>query len=84
MNEEESITPTLRALHATLKKYHVPHEICVTNDNSKDGTLRVLDELSVEIPELVYYTNPGPNGFGYAVRYGLGPLQGRLRGGFHG
>lgn len=70
-NEEESIPYTLRTLHTTLKKYNIPHEICVTNDNSKDGTLRVLDELSVEIPELVYYTNPGPNGFGYAVRYGL-------------
>jgi dolichol-phosphate mannosyltransferase len=70
-NEEESIPYTLRTLHSALKKYNIPHEICVTNDNSKDGTLRVLDELSVEIPELVYYTNPGPNGFGYAVRYGL-------------
>jgi len=70
-NEEESIPHTLRTLHSALKKYNIPHEILVTNDNSKDGTLRVLDELSVEIPELVYYTNLGPNGFGYAVRYGL-------------
>ena len=70
-NEEESIPYTLRTLHSALKKYNIPHEIVVTNDNSKDGTLRVLDELCVEIPELVYYTNPGPNGFGYAVRYGL-------------
>ncbi len=70
-NEEESITPTLRSLHSTLKKYNIPHEICVTNDNSKDGTARVLEELSLEIPELVPFTNPGPNGFGYAVRYGL-------------
>lgn len=70
-NEEESIPYTLRTLHSTLKKYNIPHEICVTNDNSKDGTLKVLDELSIEIPELVYYTNLGPNGFGYAVRYGL-------------
>lgn len=71
-NEEESLPPTLRTLYQTLAKNGIPHEICVTNDNSKDGTLRVLQELAAtEIPTLVYYTNPGPNGFGYAVRYGL-------------
>jgi dolichol-phosphate mannosyltransferase len=75
-NEEESISETLRALYKTLSKYNIPHEIVVTNDNSKDGTLRVLDELSIEIPTLVYYTNPGPNGFGYAVRYGLERFSG--------
>jgi dolichol-phosphate mannosyltransferase len=71
-NEEESITPTLQSLYQTLAKHGIPHEICVTNDNSKDGTLRVLENLAAtEIPTLVCYTNPGPNGFGYAVRYGL-------------
>ncbi|MBC7570572.1 MAG: glycosyltransferase family 2 protein [Spirosoma sp.] len=71
-NEEESLPPTLRVLYQTLAKNGISHEICVTNDNSKDGTLRVLQELAAtEIPTLVYYTNPGPNGFGYAVRYGL-------------
>lgn len=70
-NEEESISHTLRSLHTTLNKYSIPHEICVTNDNSRDGTANVLEQLRQEIPTLVYYTNPGPNGFGYAVRYGL-------------
>jgi len=76
-NEEESLPPTLRVLYQTLAKNGIPHEICVTNDNSKDGTLRVLQELAAtEIPTLVYYTNPGPNGFGYAVRYGLERFSG--------
>lgn len=70
-NEEESIPHTLRTLYQTLAKHGIPHEICVTNDNSKDNTARVLEDLKSEIPTLVYYTNPGPNGFGYAVRYGL-------------
>ncbi|MCY7359203.1 MAG: glycosyltransferase family 2 protein [Rudanella sp.] len=70
-NEEESISHTLRSLYETLAKHGVPHEICVTNDNSKDNTAGVLEGLKAEIPTLVYYTNPGPNGFGYAVRYGL-------------
>jgi dolichol-phosphate mannosyltransferase len=76
-NEEESLPPTLRALYQTLAKHGIPHEICVTNDNSKDGTLRVLEQLAAtEIPTLVYYTNSGPNGFGYAVRYGLERFSG--------
>jgi dolichol-phosphate mannosyltransferase len=75
-NEQESIPETLRTLYATLKKHDIPHEIWVTNDNSKDQTLNVLYELSREIPTLVFETNKGPNGFGYAVRYGLERFSG--------
>lgn len=75
-NEEESISETLRSLYNTLKKYDIPHEIWVTNDNSKDNTLGVLQELQKEIPTLVFETNKGPNGFGYAVRYGLERFSG--------
>lgn len=75
-NEEESIAETLRTLHAKLVQENIDHEIVVTNDNSKDGTLARLTALAQEIPTLTTYTNPGPNGFGYAVRYGLERYQG--------
>lgn len=75
-NEQESLPETLRSLYAKLQGDAIPHEIVVTNDNSKDNTLNVLESLSAEIPTLVYYTNPGPNGFGYAVRYGLERFKG--------
>lgn len=75
-NEAESIGETLRTLYAALLAEQIDHEIVVTNDNSKDDTLGQLRALSVEIPTLRYYTNPGPNGFGYAVRYGLERYQG--------
>lgn len=75
-NEQDSIPFTLRALYDTMQKYNIPHEICVTNDNSKDDTLAVLQELAKEIPTLVVFTNLGPNGFGYAVRYGLERFSG--------
>lgn len=75
-NEEESIGETLRTLYATLARENIDHEIVVTNDNSKDGTLARLTALTQEIPTLITYTNPGPNGFGYAVRYGLERYQG--------
>ncbi len=75
-NEEESIPETLKSLYSTLLKHGIEHEICVTNDNSKDNTEAVLQSLLKEIPTLVYFTNKGPNGFGYAVRYGLERFSG--------
>jgi len=75
-NEEGSIAETLSTLYKTLSKYGIEHEIVVTNDNSKDNTEQVLKSLKSQIPTLVYYTNKGPNGFGYAVRYGLERFSG--------
>lgn len=70
-NESESIPETLYTLYEALNKENITHEIVVVNDNSKDTTLDVLEELRSSIPSLIIYTNQGPNGFGYAVRYGL-------------
>ena len=75
-NEAESIPETLRSLYSTLIRYGIEHEIWVTNDNSKDETAEVLATLQKEIPTLVFETNKGPNGFGYAVRYGLERFSG--------
>lgn len=70
-NEEESLPETLNTLFSILNSENILHEIVVVNDNSSDHTLHVLEDLSKTIPTLVYFTNKGPNGFGYAVRYGL-------------
>ena len=75
-NEEGSITETVTTLYNTLLKYKLDHEIVVVNDNSKDNTETILKELQKNIPTLTYYTNAGPNGFGYAVRYGLERFKG--------
>ncbi|MFM2048277.1 MAG: hypothetical protein RI955_825 [Bacteroidota bacterium] len=75
-NEEGSIVETLETLYVELIQSNVPHEIVVVNDNSKDSTESILIELQKKIPTLVYYTNKGPNGFGYAIRYGLERFKG--------
>jgi dolichol-phosphate mannosyltransferase len=75
-NEEESLRETLPQLYQTLKDANISHEILVTNDNSKDNTLGVLEHLKETIPTLRYETNRGPNGFGYAIRYGLERFEG--------
>ncbi|MFM6948608.1 MAG: glycosyltransferase family 2 protein [Aquirufa sp.] len=78
-NEEGSIVETLSTLYDKLVEENIEHEIVVVNDNSKDNTLAILEELkSTSIPTLTIYTNHGPNGFGYAVRYGLERFQGDM------
>lgn len=75
-NEEGSVGKTIKELYESLLKHNIPHEIVVVNDNSKDSTENVLMQSGKDIPTLVYYTNKGLNGFGYAVRYGLERFQG--------
>jgi dolichol-phosphate mannosyltransferase len=75
-NESESIPETLSTLYAKLLEENIYHEIIVVNDNSRDNTLDVLINLQESIPTLVVLTNQGPNGFGYAVRYGLDRFTG--------
>src|ERR1035438_1319978 len=70
-NEEGSISETIAGIEKALESVKIDHEIFVVNDNSKDNTLMVLEELSKKYPALKYDTNTGPNGFGYAVRFGL-------------
>lgn len=78
-NEEGSIEETLTTLYAALVEENIDHEIVVVNDNSKDNTLALLEHLqTTTIPTLAIHTNKGPNGFGYAVRYGLERFQGDM------
>ena len=78
-NEEGSLPETLNALYNTLTAETIDHEIVVINDNSSDNTIRVLNDLQKSIPSLVYFTNTGPNGFGFAVRYGFEKFSGSLK-----
>jgi dolichol-phosphate mannosyltransferase len=75
-NEEESITETVETLVEALSNTDIPYELLVVNDNSKDKTEAVLQSLSSKYHSLKYVTNPGPNGFGYAIRYGLDRFSG--------
>ena len=75
-NEEESIEKTINELYITLKEEKIPHEILVINDNSSDNTLSVLKMLSESVESLIYFTNKGQNGFGYAIRLGLEKFSG--------
>ncbi|MDR1645476.1 MAG: glycosyltransferase family 2 protein [Tannerellaceae bacterium] len=75
-NEEGCIEETVRQLVHTLGNARIEHEILAVNDNSGDGTLKILESLSETCPAVRYITNEGPNGFGYAVRKGLANFTG--------
>ncbi|TAE88084.1 MAG: glycosyltransferase family 2 protein, partial [Bacteroidetes bacterium] len=75
-NEAESITETVEALISTLTEENIVHEIVVVNDNSKDNSIEILSDLAQRFKTLKYFTNSGPNGFGYAIRFGFEHVQG--------
>jgi dolichol-phosphate mannosyltransferase len=71
-NEALNLPETLTAFYTRLSAENIPHQLLVVNDNSKDNTLELLEQLKPQIPTLHWVTNMPPhNGYGYAVRKGL-------------
>jgi dolichol-phosphate mannosyltransferase len=75
-NEEGHIAETAQNLAAALRQASIAHEILVVNDNSSDGTERILTTLSAAGIGVRYINNPPPHGFGFAVRRGLAEFRG--------
>lgn len=75
-NEEAVIAATVRALAAELDRQGFAYEILVVNDKSRDATAEVLRSLEAEFPHLRHVDNPGPHGYGCAVRHGLAHFRG--------
>ena len=70
-NEAGCIASTVSSVAAALRTENVPHEILVVDDGSSDGTADIVRNLASAFPEVRLVVNPGPHGFGYAVRAGL-------------
>lgn len=75
-NEERNIGPTLTALGEALRGEHIPFEIVVVNDSSRDRTPEVVAELQASNPEIRLVHNTPPNGLGRAIRCGLQQFRG--------
>jgi len=75
-NEVENIGPTVDGIRACLSAEGIAYEIVVVDDGSSDGTMdEVLARARVD-PGVRLVQNPGPHGFGHAVRCGLDAFQG--------
>lgn len=70
-DEGEGIVATVQAIFGTLRGAGVPHEILVVLDHCTDDTAARLAVARAEVPTLVTTENPGPGGYGFAVRHGL-------------
>lgn len=75
-NEEGSIVPTINTIVEVLSRERLTYEILIVNDNSRDRTETLLQELSDRSPHIRYINNYYPNGFGFAVRCGLENFEG--------
>ncbi|WP_130472593.1 glycosyltransferase family 2 protein [Candidatus Magnetaquicoccus inordinatus] len=75
-NEEATITHTVLTLVESLQRAQIAHEILVINDNSTDSTEEHLLALQNAQPTVRYLNNHYPQGFGFAIRYGLSCFRG--------
>ncbi|MFM6011187.1 MAG: glycosyltransferase, partial [Dolichospermum sp.] len=75
-NEEGCIVPTIQSISKILEQEKIAYEILVVNDNSRDRTEELLQQLNSENSQVRYINNYYPNGFGFAVRCGLENFQG--------
>lgn len=75
-DEEGCIESTVEHLHLELRLNNVPHEIVVVDDGSSDSTWQILLRLKNKICELTPIQNPGENGFGRAIVYGIDQCRG--------
>jgi dolichol-phosphate mannosyltransferase len=75
-NEEDVIEATLTDLCDYLDATDFAYEVVVTNDGSKDRTGEILARIAAERPQVRPVLNPGPGGYGYAIRKGLEVYEG--------
>ena len=75
-DEAEAVGSTVESLAATLQANSVPFEIIVVDDGSSDDTSGVVTTLRARNGAVRLVNNPGPHGFGLAVRRGLIEAQG--------
>jgi len=75
-NEARNISATLAALQSRLDAESLDYEIIVVDDGSTDATPQILRELAHASARVLPIHNPGPNGFGRAVRRGIDAITG--------
>jgi dolichol-phosphate mannosyltransferase len=70
-NEVRNIASTAAALTRVLASNQIVFELVVVDDGSGDDTAAAVQALAARDPRIRLVRNPGPHGFGRAVRKGL-------------
>lgn len=79
-NEESCIRQVMEELIAELVREKISYEIVIVNDNSRDNTRKIVEELSEKYPGIKLINRVPPNGFGRAIRDGLSNVTGDVVG----
>lgn len=69
-NEEANIAAAVHDVASWMKHDHVDGDIIVVDDGSRDGSVRILEELKKEIHNLRIVRHEKNGGYGIAVRSG--------------
>ena len=75
-NEEKNLPTVLNSLQTAFRPEHIPYEIIVVNDNSRDGTAAVIAAFQADDPAIRTVNRVPPGGFGRAIRSGLELVRG--------
>ena len=75
-NEQDVIEATLLELIQHLDTQGFNYEIIVVNDGSTDDTEAILQQIEKTHKQVRHINNPGPNGYGNAIRKGLENYKG--------
>jgi dolichol-phosphate mannosyltransferase len=75
-NEAGNIGGTLDKLCAVLEAESIDYELIVVDDGSRDQTGEEVIKRAAARPQIRLFRNPGLNGFGRAIRYGLEQMTG--------
>ena len=71
-NEEENIAKTIKEVYKFAENHDLVFEVIVVDDGSVDSTGRILETDFRELPNLHIVTHKNNQGFGAAVKSGIG------------
>jgi dolichol-phosphate mannosyltransferase len=78
-NEAENIGRCLAELRRVVGEEHrIPYEIIVVDDNSRDATAELVQEIMRDDPAVRLVRRRPPGGFGRAIRSGLAEVTGEV------